>query len=189
MKKMKKKDFYRMSFLSLAFFTIIILGWSAYDKLNPIYTYLFVYPVQYIRASLEAERLEPVWKFITETAGDCRIQNTVAVIKDPTLFVVFGKIYDPETQIQGYHQWAAIDEKNPADYSKIVDNTTGLSEEVKKRASYIPFVVYRLDDNSCTLTKVRTVKHDLSNDEEKFIIKIGEIYVRFFCKKYKEIYE
>jgi len=166
--------------LLLNFFIMITMLWTAFDKANPLYIYSFAYPVQYVRASLEASDLKPHW----DNKGDCRIQNTIAVIKNPNLYVVFGKIQDPKTGIGGDHQWATSNPKEPNVYRYIVDKTTGLTEEKKKRAYYMPQVVYKLDAGKCELIPIGQFKELTS--EEEFLVKSGKFYVETFCKKYKE---
>jgi len=147
---MKKKI--KFFFLSLNLFLMITMLWTAFDKANPLYIYSFAYPVQYVRASLEVSDLKPHW----DNKGDCRIQNTIAVIKNPNLYVVFGKIQDPKTGIGGDHQWATSNPKEPNVYEYITDNTTGLTEEKKKRAYYMPQIVYKLE--KCELIPVKQFK-------------------------------
>jgi len=166
---------------------IFLFLWTAVDKMNPLYVYGIAFPIQKLRAYLEASDLKPHWQLIAKNKGDCRIQNTIAALENPNLYIVFGKLYDPKTKASGDHQWTTLNPENPAEHKYIVDRTTGLSEEKKKRAIYEPYVVYKFDVNTCTIKLVKTFKQ--FTDEEKFLIKSGEFYVKSFCKYYKERYK
>ncbi len=166
---------------------IFLFLWIAIDKANPLYVYGIAFPIQKLRAYLEASDLKPLWQLIAKNKGDCRIQNTIAAMENPNLYIVFGKLYDPKTKAGGDHQWTTLNPENPSEYKYIVDRTTGLSEEKKKRAIYKPYVVYKFNVDNCTIEPVKTFKQ--FSDEEEFLIKSGEFYVKSFCKYYKEKYK
>ncbi len=181
------KKVLKSTIIGLNFFFMFVLGWTAIDKANPLYLYGAALPVQELRAYLETSDLKPRWQAIATSKGDCRIQNTIAAMENPNLYVVFGKLYDPKTGASGDHQWTTLNPENPAGYKYIVDRTTGLSEEKKKRAIYKPYVVYKFNADKCTIEPVKTFKQ--FTDEEEFLIKSGEFYVKSFCKYYKERYK
>ncbi len=181
------KKVLKSTIIGLNFFLMFVLGWTAIDKSNPLYIYGAALPVQELKAYLEASDLKPHWQFIAKNKGDCRIQNTIAAIENPNLYIVFGKLYDPKTGASGDHQWTTLNPENPGEYKYIVDRTTGLSTEKRKRAVYKPYVVYKFNADTCTIEPVKAFKE--FTDDEKFLIKSGEFYVRSFCKYYKERYK
>jgi len=169
--------------LLLGFWIFFLLFLQRFDSTSPVFLYTVVYPLQNFKAYLETSDLKPRWQLIAKNKGDCRIQNTIAAMENPNLYIVFGKLYDPKTKASGDHQWTTLNPENPAEHKYIVDRTTGLSEEKKKRAIYKPYVVYKFDVDTCTIKPIKTFKQ--FTDKEKFLIKSGEFYVRNFCKYYK----
>jgi len=176
--------FFKTIVLLFGFWIFFLLFLQRFDSTNPIFLYTVVYPLQHFKAYLEASDLKPHWQSIAKNKGDCRIQNTIAAMENPNLYIVFGKLYDPKTKTSGDHQWTTLNPENPGEYKYIIDRTTGLSEEKKKRAIYEPYVVYKFDVNTCTVQQIRAFKK--FTDKEEFLIKSGEFYVRSFCKFYKE---
>lgn len=173
----------------LNFIVMLTMAWTIFDKANPLYLHGVALPVEELRAYLEASDLKPHWQLIAKNKGDCRIQNTIAAMENPNLYIVFGKVYDPKTKVGGDHQWTTLNPENPSEYKYIVDMTTGLSEEKKKRAIYEPYAVYKLDVNSCNIKQIKTFKNFTDDKELLFLIKSGEFYVKSFCKYYKKKYK
>ena len=78
------KSLLKFSLLSLNLAMMIVLFSAIFNRANPLYIYTFSYPVQYIRAMLEASDLKPHWEMLSKNKGDCRIQNTIATIENPS---------------------------------------------------------------------------------------------------------